>query len=114
MNRELLVVPSEWKSMPSNQKDALLQGVTQYFTGRPCDNGHISPRNAKSKGWLVCVRERSKNQYFLTMRQRRLMQENELKQENLMDVKKNIWIDVGGNLSDLGQKKESNLIQIII
>ena len=42
------------------------------------------------------------------------MQENELKLENLMDVKKNTWIDVGGNLSDLGQKKESNLIQIII
>ena len=35
VNRELLDVPSEWKSMPSNQKDALLQGVTQYFTGRP-------------------------------------------------------------------------------
>lgn len=64
VNREVLDVPDEWKRMPDNQQTGLLQGLTQYFTGRPCDNGHISPRNTKSGGCLVCVNERNKNQYF--------------------------------------------------
>lgn len=64
VNREILDVPDEWKKMPDNEKTALLQGLTQFFTGRPCDNGHISPRNAKSGGCLACMNERVKAKYF--------------------------------------------------
>ena len=64
VNRELLDVPSEWKKMPDNRKDALQKGFTEYFTGRPCDNGHVDLRNTKYRYCLACRRDISKEKYF--------------------------------------------------
>ena len=36
---------------------ALERGDTHYFTGRPCVNGHVDWRTAKSKGCVSCSRE---------------------------------------------------------
>ena len=40
-----------------SRKDAESAGLTQYFTGDPCSNGHIAPRNVKFMNCLVCHRE---------------------------------------------------------
>lgn len=43
--------------IPSTRKQALLEGVSQYFTGAPCINGHVSPRRAKTGECFACRAE---------------------------------------------------------
>lgn len=42
-------------AMPANFKDAFLNGDRYYFTGRPCRNGHISPRAVSQPRPYICV-----------------------------------------------------------
>jgi len=39
-----------------SRKDAMAQGKTVYFTGKPCKNHHISQRYVSSGGCLECFR----------------------------------------------------------
>lgn len=40
--------------LPDNRKDAIRLGHTQYFTGKPCKNGHIAPKYTKTCACVVC------------------------------------------------------------
>ena len=64
VNIETLKVPEEWKELPASAKEAEEKGVKQYFTGRPCNNGHISPRQASSMNCMQCTRERALKRYY--------------------------------------------------
>lgn len=49
-------IPEEFISYPRTRQEAKATGAKFYFTGIPCDRGHISPR--KSKGTCVaCMKE---------------------------------------------------------
>jgi hypothetical protein len=37
------------------RKDALAQGLTHYFTGKPCKRGHVSARYAKTANCVECT-----------------------------------------------------------
>lgn len=41
-----------------SRDDAIAQGLTHYFTGKPCKYGHVSPRFTSSKYCLECNRLR--------------------------------------------------------
>ena len=49
----------EKRKFPASQAEALRQGVTYYFTGKPCKHGHLSERFASSKNCSECVRIRN-------------------------------------------------------
>jgi hypothetical protein len=46
--------------LPKSAKLARELGVSHYFTGKPCKNGHLSPREAKWNGCLDCDNMRQK------------------------------------------------------
>jgi hypothetical protein len=39
----------------TSRAEALERGLTYYFTGKPCVNGHVSKRNTKNRCCYVCV-----------------------------------------------------------
>lgn len=39
-----------------SRKEAIDQGLSSYFTGKPCKNGHVSERNTLSCACKECVR----------------------------------------------------------
>jgi hypothetical protein len=39
------------------RQDAMAQGKSVYFTGKPCKNGHIVQRYTTSGGCLECIRK---------------------------------------------------------
>src|SRR5215472_3430534 len=43
---------------PMERKDAKLAGVAHYFTGRPCEHGHIAERYTSNGNCIVCAQER--------------------------------------------------------
>lgn len=43
-----------------SRKDAVASNMGQYFTGKPCKRGHISPRYVQSGACAMCVSESSK------------------------------------------------------
>lgn len=45
------------------RKEALSQGLTHYFTGKQCRNGHISLRTARDKDCLKCKANRALQYY---------------------------------------------------
>lgn len=42
------------------RKEALRLGQTTYYTGKPCSNGHLSPKYSTSGGCISCINDRSK------------------------------------------------------
>lgn len=44
--------------LPKKREDALLLGAPQYFTGTPCKNGHVAPRNPGGT-CVACIWQRS-------------------------------------------------------
>lgn len=49
-------IPKEYSAYPRTRQEAKATGAKHYFTGIPCDRGHISPR--KTKGTCVaCMKE---------------------------------------------------------
>lgn len=44
-----------------SRKNAKSQGLVRYFTGMPCPQGHISPRNVGNYSCLMCQREHYNN-----------------------------------------------------
>jgi hypothetical protein len=52
------------KNLPKTRREAIALGLTRYFTGKPCKNGHVSER-ATSGGCILCRRD-IKNRYIKT------------------------------------------------
>ena len=46
--------------LPTTRADAKRAGLTRYFTGQPCINGHICVRHTQSGHCLQCDRDRAK------------------------------------------------------
>lgn len=46
-----------------SKKEAIKKGLSRYFTGKPCKNGHISERNVLRSDCLECIRERARKNY---------------------------------------------------
>ena len=53
------VIPEEYKHLPRSRSEAKATGAKQYFTGIPCDRGHISLRVTKGT-CIACRREDEK------------------------------------------------------
>lgn len=56
-----------WRYEMNNQfisrKEAISQGLTRYFTGKPCKNGHISERNSETRRCYQCRAEEHQEYY---------------------------------------------------
>ena len=50
----------EKRKYPASQAEALRQGVTYYFTGKPCKHGHLSERFAQNRNCRECLRIRNR------------------------------------------------------
>lgn len=55
-------IPEEFMHLPRSRSEAKKLGAKQYFTGMPCDRGHISPRATKG-ACIACRREDDKAKY---------------------------------------------------
>jgi hypothetical protein len=40
-----------------SREEARAEGLTRYFTGKPCKHGHVAERHVASCGCMVCRRE---------------------------------------------------------
>jgi len=54
-----ITIPAEYQHLPRSRSEAKATGAKQYFTGLPCDRGHISLRAAKGT-CIACRREDEK------------------------------------------------------
>lgn len=52
-------VPDEWFDYPSSQEVAEKAGSEYFFTGKPCERGHIDIRGINHRQCLACNRENS-------------------------------------------------------
>lgn len=43
-------------------KEAARLGLTRYFTGKPCNNGHVSERKVSSRTCVECDREKARRE----------------------------------------------------
>jgi hypothetical protein len=50
---------NEYKDLPNTAKEAKEKGLTYYFTGKPCKNGHISKRITHNHNCCRCEDIRS-------------------------------------------------------
>jgi len=50
----------EKRKYPATQSEAVRQGVTYYFTGKPCKHGHLSERFAQNRNCRECLRLRNR------------------------------------------------------
>ena len=50
----------EERKFPKTHQEARRQGVTYYFTGKPCKHGHVCERFASSKACKQCVYKRNR------------------------------------------------------
>lgn len=49
-------IPEEFLTYPRSRQEAKATGAKYYFTGIPCDRGHLSPRKAKGT-CVACMKE---------------------------------------------------------
>ena len=49
-------IPDEFASLPRSRAQAKAEGAPRYFTGLPCEKGHVSPRATKGE-CIACRRE---------------------------------------------------------
>lgn len=59
------VIPPEYAHLPRSRQQAKEEGAKQYFTGIPCDRGHLSVRSTKGT-CIECRREDDKLAYQKT------------------------------------------------
>ena len=69
----------------TSRKEALNQGLTHYFTGKPCKHGHIDLRFAKDGACKTCTREKRVRLYRQNPEQSR-KSSNEWKSKNKEQV----------------------------
>jgi hypothetical protein len=50
--RELREAIKRFGLLPTTRQEAIDRRIDKYFTGKPCSNGHLSPRYTK---WGTCV-----------------------------------------------------------
>ena len=48
----------QWVGLPSTRGEAKEKNTYEYFTGRPCHNGHIAPRTTNEGACKLCERDR--------------------------------------------------------
>lgn len=48
---------TEFNPFVISRKEALDRGLLRYFTGKSCENGHISERYTKNSACIKCLRE---------------------------------------------------------
>lgn len=77
--------------LPNSRKDAKNNGVSHYFTGKPCKNGHTEKRNTKSGKCVECDRcfsrlFRKNNPEYITMINKKYYSGN--KEKILLTVQK--------------------------
>ena len=46
-----------------NRKDAIERGLTKYYDGKPCKNGHLAEKHTANYSCIVCHAERQKKLY---------------------------------------------------
>jgi len=46
-----------------SKADAKAQGLTRYFTGKPCPHGHVAERRVDNGHCVECARERARRRY---------------------------------------------------
>ena len=63
-------IPEEYLEYPRTRQEAKELGVKLYFTGIPCDRGHIFPRKAKGT-CVTCMKEDYKKDKRLKINLRR-------------------------------------------
>lgn len=56
-------VESVGEGLPRTRAEALALGVTRYFTGKPCKNGHITERTVLCGRCTECHRNWSRDRY---------------------------------------------------
>lgn len=55
------VIPEEYAHLPRSRSQAKAEGAKQYFTGIPCERGHIGPR--ATKGTCIMCRKEDEGKY---------------------------------------------------
>lgn len=85
------------------RQDAILQGLTRYFTGKPCKHGHVAERYTGNKTCCVCgnagankVKRRDRAKYIAHAtnwkKQNPLkVKESNLKTNQANPAKRNLW-----------------------
>lgn len=58
-----------------SRKNALSQGLTHYFTGKPCKHGHVAKRGTASKNCIDCCAMRSRAHYATHLKGNKIFQE---------------------------------------
>lgn len=60
-NRQELTgsIPEEWLALPLTAGEARELGLTRFFNGNPCPNGHIYYREAANNRCVLCSREKA-------------------------------------------------------
>lgn len=54
------------------RKEALQRGLKRFFTGKPCQKGHLAERNVRSGACLECNRLMKGSEKYRTMHNARL------------------------------------------
>ena len=78
-----------------SRAEAREQGLTKYFTGKPCKNGHLEERNTHSGNCYSCQKELSKKFY----------QTDKGKESTRISQKKYLKTDKGKEAQKRGSKK---------
>lgn len=56
-------VPAEWYALPKTRRQAKAIGAKHFFTGAPCEHGHIDRRYTSSGGCMACARAADLKRY---------------------------------------------------
>lgn len=78
-----------------SRDEAKRQGLTQYFTGKPCKRGHLSPRNVSSYNCLECWREdaRRARQEDPTIFRQQKQQEYQRNKDRILEQQRRYRVD---------------------
>lgn len=74
-----------------SRKEALIQGLSRYFTGKPCWQDHISERSVSNRGCLACHALKEELWRFRNIESARLRDKKsrETTNQNLRHLKEN-------------------------
>lgn len=60
--------PLRPRDLPATPLEALTWGIPRYFTGEPCDHGHVAPRKASTRECVRCAEARTQEPARLRLR----------------------------------------------
>jgi hypothetical protein len=79
-------------NLPTTRKNALAQGYTHYFTGKPCKHGHISKRSASNANCSHCQRIKQ-SEYASTEKGKTFQRVRNRKKEERLIIATPKWAD---------------------